>query len=71
MRPTSATKVASEENLQLPGQTTPDETVEPSRTRPASSGNESRTAGHDPDDNPALSDTVSQAGSNEASHLNV
>ena len=68
MRPTSATKVASEENLQLPGQTTPDDTAEPSRTSPASSVIESRTAGHDPDDNP---DTASQAGSNGESHLNV
>ena len=71
MRPTSATKVASEENLQLPGQTTPDDTAEPSRTRPASSVTESRTAGHGSDDRPALSDTVSQAGSNEESHVNV
>ena len=60
MRPTSATKVASEENLQLPGQTTPDDTAEPSSTRPASSGSKSRT-----DDNPPVFDTVSQAGSNQ------
>ena len=66
MRPNSATNVTSEENLQLPGQTTPDDTAEPSRT-----GTESRTPSHDPDVNSALSDTVSQAGSNKESHVKV
>ena len=71
MRPNSATNVTSEENLQLPGWTTPDDTTEPSRTRPASSGSKTRTAGHNPDDNPPAADTVSQAGSNKESHVNV